>query len=286
MKTFAILCITPGWHCEQILSAFERRGAAARFVTADALVSTLGVPGAQAELSRYNGLVIRGIPAGSLEQVIYRMDALFALERGGLPCVNPPKTIEKTVDKYLTSALLVEAGLPVPPTICCENAEAARAAFSALGGDVVYKPLFGSCGNGLMRLTNEREAEEAFSVIAETGGIFYLQKFVESGNSDLRAFVIGGRVVAAMRRTGMDWRANISRGGTAAPYVLNAYEEALALSAARAVEADVAGVDLLISSAGETYVTEVNGCPGWHGLSTVTDADIAGEIVSLMLSKT
>lgn len=283
MKRFAILISRPGWHGEQIAKAFERRGAAAEFVYADRLVSALGGAGKPSPLLAYDGMVVRGIPAGSLEQVVYRMDALAALERAGLKCVNSPKTIERTVDKYLTSQLLMEAGLPVPPTICCESAAEAMEAFTALGGDVVYKPLFGSCGNGLLRLQTQEAAKTAFHAIFEAGGVFYLQKFIPSGNSDVRAFVIGGRVVAGMRRTGRDWRANVSQGGAAAAHALSAEEERLSLAAAAVAGAAVAGVDLLVSEAGETFVTEVNGCPGWKGLSTVTDVDVPGEIVSLLL---
>jgi RimK family alpha-L-glutamate ligase len=281
MKRFAVLGTKPGWHCERTIAAFKRRGAEAEFVTVETLVAPLGLPEAKAPLAEYDGLLIRGIPGGSLEQVIYRMDALHVLERGGLKCVNPPKTIEKTVDKFLTSALLEQAGLPVPPTICCEDRQAAQAAFFMLGEDVVYKPLFGSCGNGLLRLKSVGEAERAFGEIEEAGGVFYLQKFIPSGNSDIRAFVVGGHVIAAMRRTGSDWFANVSKGGRAQAYVLTAYEEELALAAAAVVQADVAGVDLLAAESGETFVTEVNGCPGWQGLSSVTDADIPDEIVSL-----
>jgi len=283
MKRFAVLGTRYGWHCARLIEAFCKRGAEAEFVTVEQLVGRAGVPHGKPPLAGFDGLVIRGIPAGSLEQVIYRMDALYALERGGLICVNSPKTIEKTVDKYFTSALLDEAGVPVPGTICCESTEAALEAFHALGGDAVYKPLFGSCGNGLLRLRTEEEAKAAFLRIAEAGGVFYLQKFVPCGGTDIRAFVVNGRVIAAMKRTGADWRANYSLGGTVAPHALTPKEEALALAAADAVSADVAGVDLLVSDAGETFVTEVNGCPGWQGLSTVTDADIAGEIVSLLL---
>jgi len=148
---------------------------------------------------------------------------------------------------------------------------------------VVYKPLFGSCGNGLLRLRSETEAERAFSEIAEAGGVLYLQKFIPSGNSDIRAFVVKGRVIAAMRRTGESWFANVSKGARVQAHKLTAEEESLALAAAKTVGVDVAGVDLLVAETGETYVTEVNGCPGWQGLSTVSDADIAGEIVSLLL---
>jgi len=283
MKRFAVLGTKPGWHCEQVIDAFTRRGASAEFVTVETLIGTPGMPERRAPLADFDGLLIRGIPGGSLEQVIYRMDALYALERRGLPCVNSPKTIEKTVDKYYTSALLAEAGLPVPPTICCESRQAAPSAFFALGGDVVYKPLFGSCGNGLLRLQSEAEAERAFSEIGEAGGVFYLQKFISSGNSDIRVFIVKGRVIAAMRRTGDTWFANVSKGARVQAHKPTAREETLALEAAKAVSADVAGVDLLVAETGETYVTEVNGCPGWQGLSTVTDADIAGEIVSLLL---
>jgi len=250
MKRFAILISRPGWHGEEIAKAFARRGAAAEFVYADRLVSALGGAGKPSPLLGYDGMVIRGIPAGSLEQVIYRMDALAALERAGLRCVNSPKTIERTVDKYLTSQLLQEAGLPVPPTVCCESAAEAMEAFTALGGDVVYKPLFGSCGNGLLRLQTQAEAETAFGAIFESGGVFYLQKFIPSGNSDVRAFVIGGRGVAGMKRTGRDWRANVSQGGAAAAYTLNAEEERLSLAAAEVVGAAVSGLDLLVSESG------------------------------------
>ena len=130
MKRFAVLGTRLGWHCQEVLRAFERRGAEADFVTIDRLVCPLGMPEAKLPLFEYDGVMIRGIPAGSLEQVIYRMDALFALERAGLLCVNSPKTIEKTVDKFLTSRLLEEAGLPVPPTICCETSDAALEAFA------------------------------------------------------------------------------------------------------------------------------------------------------------
>lgn len=281
MKRFAVLGSKPGWHSERMIEAFGRRGAKADFVTVEALVCPLGLPDAQTPLSEYDGLAIRGIPAGSLEEIVYRMDALHVFERGGLRCVNRPKTIEKTVDKFLTSALLEEAGLPVPPTVCCEGGRAAEAAFAALGGDVIYKPLFGSCGNGLQRLKSEAGARRAFGEIEKAGSVFYLQKFIPSGNSDVRAFVVGGRVIAAMRRTGSDWFANVSKGGRAQAHTLTAREEELALAAAAAVDADVAGVDLLVAETGETFVTEVNGCPGWQGLSSVTDADIPGEIVSL-----
>ena len=281
----AVLGIENGWHCAQLLSALAARGADASFVTADALTSPAGLPDRRAALTAFDGLLLRGIPGGSLEQVIFRMDALYALTRAGLPCVNDPKAIERTVDKYFTTALLDEAGLPVPPTVTAESVDAAMDAFFALGGDVVYKPLFGSCGNGLLRLDREDAARAALPPLVDRGSVLYLQKFIPCSNRDLRAFVVGGRVIAAMRRTGADWRANCSRGGTAEAVTLSSEQESYTLRAARAVGAEVAGVDLLVSDVGETFVSEVNGCPGFRALSAVSAADIPGEIADYLLRR-
>ena len=91
-------------------------------------------------------VLVRAVPGGSLEQVIYRMDALHQLENLGIRVVNSPGAIEKMVDKYYTSSLLQKAGLQVPETLVCEDLGSAVEAFQALGKDVVIKPLFGSRG--------------------------------------------------------------------------------------------------------------------------------------------
>lgn len=287
MKRVAILGIRSGWHCEQLHSAFQRLGADSCFISADNIKCSSGFAAEKGcALEDYDGIVIRGIPAGSLEQIIYRMDALYMLERRGVPCVNSPKSIEKTVDKYYTTALLEEAGLPVPPTICCEGTEEdIVSALHQMGGDMVYKPIFGSCGNGLLRIRNREDIAPLTKRIAEKGSVAYLQKFISCSNSDIRAFVINREVRAAMKRTGSDWYANWSRGGRAEACFLTPYEEQLAIRAAEAVNANIAGVDIIRGDDGNTYVIEVNGCPGWQGLSTVTDVDIAGEIARLVLSK-
>ena len=106
----------------------------------------------------------RIIPAGSLEQIIFRVDALHCLEDRGIPVMNSPRALERTVDKFWTTALLEQAGLPVPETIVCERPEDAVAAFRALG-DVIVKPLFGSMGLGMVRVTDE---EMAFRVRARS----------------------------------------------------------------------------------------------------------------------
>ena len=287
-KRITVLGTHTGWHFESLRAAFEKRNARVSYASADLLRTRTGFSGgALCPLADCDALMIRGMPAGSAEQIIYRMDALFTLERGGLPCINSPKTIEKTVDKYFTTALLREAGLPVPPTVCCEaEKDAILEALGELGGDMIYKPLFGSCGKGLVRVTGEAEADALAQSLAGSGSIAYLQKFIPCANSDLRLFVLDGRVIAAMRRIGAGWLANFSRGGRVEAYTPTALEEEMAVTAAKAVSAEVAGVDIIKGDDGSTYVIEVNGSPGWKGLSLVTDADVAGEIADYVLRRT
>lgn len=287
MKRITVLGTHTGWHFESLRGAFEKRNAQVRFASADLLRTRTGFgPDDNCPLSDCDALLIRGMPAGSAEQIIYRMDALFTLERAGLPCINSPKAIEKTVDKYFTTALLREAGLPVPPTVCCEaEATEMKTALAQFGGDMIYKPLFGSCGKGLVRITGQKEAEALAESLSQNGSIAYLQKFIPCSNSDIRAFVLDGRVIAAMRRVGTGWLANFSRGGRVEPCRLSPAEEEMAITAAKAVNADVAGVDIIRADDGSTYVIEVNGSPGWKGLSLVTKTDVAGEIADYVLRR-
>jgi RimK family alpha-L-glutamate ligase len=192
--------------------------------------------------------------------------------------MNSPRAIERTVDKFWTSALLEQCGLPTPDTIVCETPEEAVAAFRELG-DVIVKPLFGSMGLGMVRVSDEEMAFRVFKTIEQIRGVYYLQRAIEHEGRDIRVFVIGGRVLAAIERRSDGWRTNLSRGGTARPIALSEAWAALAVRAAAAVGAEYAGVDLLPARDGAVYVLEVNGIPGWQGLQEATGVDVAGAIV-------
>jgi ribosomal protein S6--L-glutamate ligase len=232
------------------------------------------------DLSGYDGVLVRTMPPGSLEQVVFRMDLLHTLEARGVPVLNPPRAVEACVDKYLTTARLADAGLPVPPTVTCQHADAALEAFSALGGDVVVKPLFGSEGRGMVRVADPELAWRTFRTLERTQGVLYLQQFVRHPGWDLRVFVLAGRVLTAMRRRSRgDWRTNVAQGGTAEPTHIGREEESLALKAADVLGAAVAGVDLLPGPNGEWYVIEANAVPGWRALAPVTGVDVASAVV-------
>jgi RimK family alpha-L-glutamate ligase len=248
----------------------------------EGLVATIGrgsgLRSRATELDRADAVLARIIPSGSLEQIIYRVDALHRLEERGVRVMNSPRAIERTVDKFWTSALLEQCGIPTPETIVCETPDEAIAAFRALG-DVVVKPLFGSMGLGMMRVSNEEMAFRVFKTIEQIRGVYYLQRTIDHEGRDIRAFVIGGRVLAAIERRSAGWRTNISRGGTAVPFELPEAWRALAVRAAAAVGAEYAGVDLLPARDGSLYVLEVNGIPGWRGLQEATGLDVAGAVI-------
>jgi RimK family alpha-L-glutamate ligase len=221
-----------------------------------------------------DAVIVRGIPRGSLEQVIFRVDALHALVACGVTVVNGPRAIERTIDKFLASALLARAGVPTPRTIACERRDDALEAFDALGGDVIVMPLFGSMGAGMTRVDDRDVAFRVFHALEIERAVYYLQEALPA-DRDVRAFVVGGRVLAAIERVGEGWRANLARGARAQAAELSAEQERSCLAAAEALGTDYAGVDLL----GE-QVLELNGIPGWHGLQEATGADVAAALVA------
>jgi RimK family alpha-L-glutamate ligase len=226
-----------------------------------------------------DAVIVRGIPRGSLEQVIFRVDALHALVARGVTVVNGPRALERTIDKFLASALLARAGLPTPRTIACERRDDALEAFDELGGDVIVKPLFGAMGAGMTRVDDRDVAYRVFHALELERAVYYLQETLPA-DRDLRAFVVGGRVLAAIERVGEGWRANLARGAQARPTELSAEQERLCLAATEALGADYAGVDLL-----GDHVLELNGIPGWHGLQHATGADVAAALVAHLESE-
>ncbi len=277
----ALLAGGTGWHVRDLQRAaalLHHEAVAVDYRRVGAGVATVGD-----SLAGFDGVLVRTMPPGSLEQVVFRMDVLHRLRARGIPVVNPPAAIETCVDKYLATVRLEAAGLRVPPTVVCQHADAALEAFVALGGDVVVKPLFGSEGRGMVRVADAELAWRTFRALERTQSVLYLQQFIAHPGWDLRVFVLDSRALTAMRRYSQNgWRTNIAQGGRAEPVRLTPHEKGLALRAAAAVDAAVAGVDLLPGPAGEWYVLEVNAVPGWRALAPVTGVDVAAEVVRFL----
>jgi ribosomal protein S6--L-glutamate ligase len=280
----ALLSSGDGWHVRDLQRAATELGHDA--VAVDFRRVSASVAAGPGPLDAFDAVLVRTMPPGSLEHVVFRMDLLHRLQANGVRVLNPPRAVELCVDKYLTTAVLAGTGLRVPPTIVCQHADAALEAFTALGGDVVVKPLFGSEGRGMVRVSDPELAWRTFRTLERTASVLYLQQFVRHPGWDLRVFVLGGQVLTAMRRRSRDdWRTNVAQGGSAEVAVLAPDEERLALQAAEAVGARLAGVDLLPGPDGEWYVIEVNAVPGWRALAPVTGIDVAAAIVRSLVER-
>jgi RimK family alpha-L-glutamate ligase len=275
------------WSSTQLQDALARKGIQHVCFSFPQLTARVGCKpcislGKTGLLNELEALLVRPIGRGSLEELVFRMDLLYRLQRLGMYVVNPPEAIEHCVDKYDILAILEENGVPVPRTAVTENVASALKAFDELGGDVVVKPIFGSRGIGATRIKDTEVASTVFRAITFYHGVVYLQEFVEHGFSDIRAFIVGERVVAAMRRVAEDWKTNYSQGARPEPIKLDHALEDLAVKSARLIECKIAGVDILESSKGPVVV-EVNSQPGWKGLQSVTKNIIADDVVGFVM---
>jgi RimK family alpha-L-glutamate ligase len=273
----------------QLREALEKRGIPYACFSFPSLVAHIG----QAPLTRVanvdvqkelDGLIVRPIGRGSLEELVFRMDVLYRLQRAGLYIINPPEAIEHCVDKYDILAILEENKVPVPRTAVTESIQEAMRAFKELGGDVIVKPIFGSRGIGATRVNDSEVASTVFRAITFYHGVIYLQEFVDHGFSDIRAFVVGNRVVAAMKRVAHNWKTNYSQGAKPSRVKLEETHEELAVKSAKSIDCKIAGVDILESHSGPVVV-EVNSQPGWRGLQSVAVVNIADEIMDFVISE-
>lgn len=277
------------WYSIQLKDAIEKKDCRARFLTFSKMISRVGYkPFVEQHgidmLRDMSALIVRPIGRGTLDQCIFRLDILYKLARNGLPVINNPKAIETCLDKYQTLTLLEEKGLPVPKTVVTENVEEAMRAFYELGGDVVVKPLFGARGIGITRISDPDIAIRVFRTINLIGEVIYIQEFISHGGRDIRVFVIGGEVVASMYREANSWKTNIAQGARPKPIKLSETLIDLAIRATEITGCEVAGVDILEGPKGH-YITEINSQPGWRGLQSITNFNIAEKIVDYVIKR-
>lgn len=235
--------------------------------------------GGQVPIHDMDALFVRTMPLGTLEQVVVRIDTLHMLQQEGVEIVNPPRTLEIAIDKWLTLYSLRNLGVRLPPTICCQQRSQAMEAFEQLGGDVVVKPIFGGEGRGIMRVTDPDIAWRVFSTLDQLRHVAYLQKYLPHFGYDLRLLAIGRKVIAVRRESHGDWRTNISRGATAVAVEATDMQVELVHRIMDRMQATVLGIDLLPAEDGSEYLLEVNAVPGWRGTAEATGVDVASEIV-------
>jgi tetrahydromethanopterin:alpha-L-glutamate ligase len=292
MTKIPVFTDDPGWHGKRLKEAFAVRGFEAVFISLKDCYFNLRAGHKGLVIPGFDQLppmaFVRGVPGGSLQQVIARLDILHGLEILGVKVYNDGRAVERTVDKAMTSFLLHQHEIATPHTWVCESRAVAQAVIAreSAQAPLVIKPLFGSQGQGVRLIRHG----DAFPVPMErhVDGVYYLQNYIDSGEGvwhDHRVFVINGKAVAAMVRHGASWVNNVALGGRCEAINHEGELGALAEAASRAVQIDYCGVDIIRDAQGRLYVLEVNSIPAWKGLQAVTELDIAQALVDDCLAK-
>lgn len=273
------------WNVRQLRSEIEKRGIQCICFPITELVARIaGKPRIScqgSDLEKFSALIVRWVPKGSAEQIVFRVDALHRLENLGVRVLNPASAIEKCADKFYTCSLLEDAGIPAPRTIVAEKYKDAMKAFLELK-DIVVKPLFGSLGVGMLRVNERDLAYRLFTALEFGKNVYFIQEFIPHGNQDIRTFVLGDEVIASMKRLGKSWKTNVARGASIQAHELDDELKEICVRAAKVVGCEYAGVDL-IERAGGFNVVEVNSIPGWKALQSVAKTSIAERIIDYLL---
>jgi ribosomal protein S6--L-glutamate ligase len=274
-----------GWHIRDLQRAAAELGVQLKWH--DFRDVRAEVPSRQPGNAARQRLLVRTLPAGSLEQVVFRLTWLHCWQASGEVVCNTPAALEACVDKFATSWRLANAGVATPATRVSQTARQALADFHDLGGDVVVKPLFGSEGRGQMRISDPDLMWRTAVTLERLQAVLYLQRFIHHPGWDVRVLVLGGRVLGAMRRVAKTghWRTNVAQGAAAEPWPMDDRLARLSLAAANTVGADFAGVDLLCDEQGGWQVLEVNGVPGWRAFAPVTGIDVARCLLEYLVSR-
>ena len=234
----------------------------------------------------YSGRALRGfdvlIPRIGASITFYGTAVVRQFEMMGVHTPNGSDAIQRARDKLRSLQLLAREGLDLPATVFGDNPDDTRDLLTLLGeAPHVIKLNEGAQGQGVLLAEKRAAAQGMIDAFRTVYANFIVQEFIrEADGTDLRCFVIGDRVAAAMQRRAPegDFRANIHRGGSAHPVELSAGETEAALRAARAMGLGIAGVDLLRSARGP-LVLEVNSSPGLEGIEAASGVDVAGAVI-------
>ena len=236
------------------------------------------------EVSNIDLCFFRSFGAGSYEQIVKRLGLMRHLESADTFVVNPVKALLEVRDKYSTIAILAKAGLPVPETYVTESAHWAYRKTRNFK-QAVYKPIVGSLGFGAMKFDDSDLAFNAYKTLETLSLPLYVQEYLENPQRDIRAFVIGEKVVASMYRVASkgSWKANIALGNKPKLLKLSKELKDMVVKASKTLGLIYAGVDILETKNGPVLL-EVNGSPSWQGLKQASGVNVAELLVKHVLS--
>ncbi len=237
----------------------------------------------------FQGRLLEGfdaiIPRIGASHTFYGTAVVRQFEMMGTFAANESQAISRSRDKLRSLQLLARSGIGLPVTGFAHSTKDVDGLLESVGGaPVVVKLLEGTQGVGVVLAETKKAAESVIAAFRQLDANILVQEYIkESAGSDIRAIVVGGRVVAAIQRTGApgDFRSNLHRGGTAEKVRLSPEERSIAVRAARTLGLNVSGVDMLRSNHGPV-VMEVNSSPGLEGVEGATGVDVARRIIELL----
>ena len=225
------------------------------------------------------------IPRIGASHTFYGSAVVRQFELLGTFTANESQAITRSRDKLRSLQLLSRNGIALPVTGFAHSTKDIDGLLETVGGaPVVVKLLEGTQGVGVVLAETKKAAESVIAAFRQLDANILVQEYIkEAGGSDVRVIVVGGRVVAAIKRTGAagDFRSNLHRGGTAEKIRLTPEERSIAVRSAKTLGLNVSGVDLLQSNHGPV-VMEVNSSPGLEGVEGATGVDVAGKIIEFL----
>jgi tetrahydromethanopterin:alpha-L-glutamate ligase len=295
VKRIAIACgDEPDWTAGALRDACRKHGAEGIFLDLLQQDADLTPSGSADADGDFDTLVIRDVVAAGNDGLSFRFDWIKGVEEKGIPVINSTEAIRNAASKYRTSCLLHRDNIPVPPTYLVQDMEKALGIIERR--DVVIKPLHGYKGYGMYRIRDGKvvagNGEDTGMPVAgmlekllSERGCLYMQEFVENPGRDIRAFVVGEEVIAAIYRSSADgWVNNLSQGGSSSRCVLGDKQEELCVRASEAVGTAYAGVDL-IEGKNTDMVLEVNATPSGAGIYKTWGINPADRIIGHIIEK-
>lgn len=230
----------------------------------------------------YDAYIVRGFNRRG--EIDYQYEIFELLTHQGRLVINSTAGLSLAESKAQTTYCLHDAGLPVPRTIVTQNMDEAAEAINSLGAAVI-KPLYGSHGVGIERIDADTDAR-FLQAFMRRHGIVYIQEYIPNAGRDIRAFVVGDEIPAAMYRVAHEgqWKTNVYQGSSCEPCELTPAIREICIEATRTIGLDYTGVDVIEGPDGP-MVLELNGAPSWYGLSETTDRNVAEDIVRHVLRK-
>ncbi|MEM9367867.1 MAG: hypothetical protein AAGD07_17890 [Planctomycetota bacterium] len=306
-----------GWHLNELVLASKRHRCRLDFADYESIFAELGQPvghggndvlvqsseepegswntSRPTSWGAFDSVLTRTMPAGSLEQITFRLSCMHATHASRLQArarwINPPKALEWSIDKYMTLARAASLGIPVPETRVVQDRDAAMNAFEDLGGDVVVKPLFGGEGRGVLRLHDPELAWTTFSSLTAIGSICYVQRRIGQQQDattarDFRILVLGERMWTLVRENETDFRTNRRHGSRMQLIAPEPSWCEMARRICQHFDLELAAIDFIPDSLPEgVRLLEVNAVPGWRGAQAVVPDCLADLIVEHCLSR-